>query len=74
MKVGDLVRCESTGWLGIIVETGIGSFKDIGVKILDSRSPSFGLVVQQATWQWEVLMGSQNIEILDSNKKVEKKT
>ena len=55
MKIGDLVRCESTGWLGIIVETNIGSFKDLGIKILDRRSPAYGLVVQQATWQWEVL-------------------
>jgi len=55
MKTGDLVKCQSTGWLGIIVETDIGSFKDLGIKILDSRSPSFGLVVRQATWGWEVL-------------------
>lgn len=55
MKIGDLVKCASTGWLGIIVETDIGSFKDLGIKILDSRSPAYGLVVQQAKWQWEVL-------------------
>ena len=55
MKIGDLVRCESTGWLGIVVETRGRTYKDIGVKVLDIRSPSFGLVIQQATWQWEVL-------------------
>ena len=55
MKVGDLVKCASTGWLGIIVETDVSQFKDIRIKILDSRSDTFGMIVQQATWQWEVL-------------------
>ena len=55
MKIGDLVRCGSTGSLGIIVETGIGRFNDVAIKILDGRSPAFGLVIQQATWQWEAL-------------------
>lgn len=55
MKVGDLVKCRSTGWLGMIAETDVSQFKDIRIRILDSRSPTFGMIVQQAAWQWEVL-------------------
>ena len=55
MKIGDLVRCESTGWLGIVVETRGRTYKDIGVKVLDIRSPTFGLVVHWAFCDWEVL-------------------
>ena len=56
MKAGDLVKCASTGWIGMIIETDVSQFKDIRIVILDSRSHNpIGSIVQQATWQWEVL-------------------
>jgi len=56
MKLGDLIKNTANGWIGIILETDIGDFRDIRIMVLHTngieQSP-FETI--SATWSWEVL-------------------
>jgi hypothetical protein len=56
MKVGDLIKNTANGWIGIVLETDIGGFRDIRVMVLHTNSlTQKAFETTTATWSWEVL-------------------